>query len=358
MSFMSLVSSQVLRQSPTFVALSCLPHSRRSLHAIAAHQGALGVAKKVGVIGVPIDMGAGRRGVDMGPSAVRLAKINTRISELGYDVIDHGNISVTQKEERDIHDENARYWPYIEQVVTDLARQTEAMYTAGQFPLTLGGDHCVGAGSMAGVQRARKKLGLPPMGLLWFDAHTDMNTPETTPSGNLHGMPVAALLGMQVKGLSSCVGQDALFDPKRVAFIGIRDVDANESRNLADMGLTPGKNIFTMREIDELGMAEVMRRALYQVAPARGPFALSLDIDALDPEEAPGVGTPVPGGISYREAHLAMEIISDHGNLQAMDLVEVNPILDKQNQTARLGVELICSVLGKSILATQRDLTR
>eukprot|EP00010_Vexillifera_abyssalis_P009560 CAMPEP_0201547834 /NCGR_PEP_ID=MMETSP0173_2-20130828/4338_1 /ASSEMBLY_ACC=CAM_ASM_000268 /TAXON_ID=218659 /ORGANISM="Vexillifera sp., Strain DIVA3 564/2" /LENGTH=353 /DNA_ID=CAMNT_0047957015 /DNA_START=568 /DNA_END=1626 /DNA_ORIENTATION=- len=304
--------------------------------------------KPIGLIGCPIDLGAGKRGVDMGPFSLRHAQITPRLrSELGLEVNDHGNIYVPQSGDIEVVDEAARFWPVIEKVLADLSAATERIYASGEFPVTLGGDHVLAAGSLSGVQRARRKAGELDLGFLWLDAHTDMNCPLTTPSGNMHGMSAAALLGIDVKGASSVVGEDGWFDPARTAWVGIRDVDREEARNLEQKGLVVGRNIFTMTEIDSLGIGEVMRRALNACAAGGSQFALSVDVDAVDPSEAPGVGTPVPGGLTFREAHYAMELCAEHGGLTAMDLVEVNPLLDNHNQTAETAIGLLLSALGK-----------
>jgi len=318
----------------------------------------------VEMVGVPLDYGAGRRGVDMGPSAIRLANVYGALDELETvaSVVDLGNISVPTKEEALSDPEmevaledkvkNARNHVPIGAAVMSLTGMTEDIVSRGSFPLVLGGDHSIAAGSLSGFQRARRAADLAPAGLIWFDAHMDMNTTATSPSGNLHGMPLAALLGFDVPGLSPAVGgEDGMFDPSRVACVGIRDVDEFEKKNMADIGLIAGHNVFTMSDIDRYGMGSVMERALTIAAPGvSDKFAVSFDVDGLDPEEAPGVGTPVPGGISYREAHLFFEMAHQHGGLAAMDVVEVNPVLDTRNKTARVAVEMIVSAFGKSTI--------
>ncbi len=292
-----------------------------------------------------MDLGAGRRGVDMGPSAIRMARIHTAFRRLDHQVMDGGNIGVPQIEEQRVVDSDARHSQEIGAVCRQVALATAAVVKADGIPVVLGGDHSLSAGSMAGVQEGRATTGKEPMGLIWFDAHADMNTPKTSPSGNLHGMTLAALLGIEIPGLSEGVGL-GLFSPDRVVLVGVRDVDGGEKELLTKLGVAS----LTMREIDERGMASVIKEAIGIAGPEGKAFGLSLDLDAVDPKEAPGVGTPVPGGMTYREAHLAMEWIADSKALRALDIVEVNPVLDDRNRTARLAVGLAASAMGKRIL--------
>jgi len=294
------------------------------------------------IIGVPVDLGAGRRGVDLGPGALRYAGIKERLAALGHRVRDLGNIAVPQAEEFDppAPGEQLRYLEALVQVNLDLAHQVEAVIAEGSFPLILGGDHSLAIGSIAGVARGRK------IGLIWVDAHGDFNTPETTPSGNIHGMSVAALTGRGHPRLTALLEPGPVLRDANIAMIGIRDLDTAERAVLR----TAGIQVFTMHDIDRRGLASVMEEALMRVSVGTAGFHVSLDMDALDPSEAPGVGTPVLGGISYREAHLAMEMVAQSGRLLGLDLVEVNPILDSHNVTAELAVEFALSALGKRIL--------
>lgn len=314
---------------------------------------------EIEIIGVPLDMGAGRRGVDMGPSAIRLGNLHGALTALGYKLHDMGQVPVLQVEEARGHETknegqrlNANYHLLVGEAAHKLSLMTEKAACAGRIPLVLGGDHSIAAGSLAGTQRGRVSRNLKPAGLIWIDAHADINTPETSPSGNLHGMPMAALTGLPVPGLSKAVGGAAgQFDVARIAYVGLRDVDPLERNNLRRAGFIEGKNVFTMTSIDTLGMYEVMQRVLHIVAPAFGDkYCLSFDVDAVDPSIAPGVGTPVTGGLTFREAHLAMEMIAKHGGMCHMDVVEVNPYLDTANRTGLLAVDMIESAFGKTTL--------
>ncbi len=299
----------------------------------------------VAIIGVPQDYGAGRRGVDMGPSAVRVANLNAQLAGLGYPVEDYGNIHIDQPERLADGSDTARHLPQIAQNCLRLAKMVEKALAAGQFPLVLGGDHSIAVGTVAGVSkqlRSRKQR----LGLIWIDAHGDFNTPVTSPSGNVHGMPLASLVGHGPRELTHLRHLAPIIDPRHVALVGIRDIDPGEAQNLRASGV----RAFTMREIDERGMRAVMEDAIRLATDGTGGFHLSLDMDALDPDEAPGVGTPVRGGLNYREAHLAMELLHDSGQLVSMEVVEVNPVLDIANRTAALAVELVLSAKGKRIL--------
>ncbi|MBK5292458.1 MAG: arginase [Acidobacteriia bacterium] len=297
------------------------------------------------IIGVPLDLGSGRRGVDMGPSALRVARLQSRLTSLGYSVEDRGNVAVDQPENRPVGSENARYLLDIAKTCTRLATMVEKAAVDGFAPLVLGGDHSVAIGSIAGMSRyfRRKKQKL---GLLWVDAHADMNTPETSPSGNIHGMPLACSLGMGPHELTHINGYAPKVDPRNVALVGLRNVDQLERPHVRNSGV----RFFTMRDIDERGLRAVMSEALRIVTDGTAGFHLSLDMDVVDPHEAPGVGTPVKGGLTYREAHLAMEVAGDSGAVVSMEMVEVNPVLDIANRTADLCVELIMSAMGKRIL--------
>ena len=299
----------------------------------------------IGIIGAPLDLGAGRRGVDMGPSAIRVARLNQRLAELGYVVEDLGNVLVDQPESLPVGKQQARYLPQIARTCRRLAKQVESVLERGMFPLVLGGDHSVAVGTIGAVSsHLRKRNGR--LGLVWIDAHADMNTPETSPSGNVHGMPLAACMGLGAPGLISFAGFSPLVEPANVVLVGIRDVDQLEKPHVRNSGAT----VFTMRDVDELGMRAVMTKAIAVATANTAGIHVSLDIDSVDPRDAPGVGTPVRGGLTYREAHLAMEMLGDAGVMVSMETVEVNPILDEVNRTATLAVELIMSAMGKRIL--------
>ncbi len=299
----------------------------------------------IAVIGAPLDLGAGRRGVDMGPSAIRFANLGQRLAELGYQVGDLGNVAVEQPERIRPGPRNAKYLTQIARTCTRLAALVDKAAAGGQVPLVLGGDHSVAVGSVSGISQHLRKAG-HTLGLLWIDAHPDMNTPQTSPSGNVHGMPLACLIGMGPRKLTHLYDYAPKVDPKNVALVGLRDVDALEKPHVKDSGV----RAFTMRHIDERGLRAVMEEALDVVSAGTEGFHVSLDMDAVDPESAPGVGTAVRGGLSYREAHLAMEMICDAGRMISMDVVEVNPVIDEANRTAILAVELVLSALGKRIL--------
>ena len=289
------------------------------------------IPERVDVIGVPMDLGADRRGVDMGPSAIRYARLRENLEALGIArYIDHGNIPVPVAESHVAESaKNAKYLPIILAVCAELGRLVEDVVRQGGFPLVLGGDHSIAIGTLAGVRRAR---GREP-GLIWVDAHGDINTPLTSPSGNVHGMPVSIALA------------EHSIVPERTVLIGLRDVDSGERTRIRELGV----RAFSMSDVDRIGMERVMEEAL-AIAAADGSLHVSFDMDGIDPTEAPGVGTPVRGGLSYREAHLAMEMVADTGKLGSMEVTEINPIFDQRNKTAELAVELILSALGKTIL--------
>ncbi len=297
------------------------------------------------IIGAPLDLGAGRRGVDMGPSALRVANLNARLASLGYRVEDLGNVAVDQPESLPAGSSSSRYLPQIAQTCQRLARLVSKSSANGSLPLVLGGDHSVAIGSVSGMtKRFRKQRA--NLGLVWIDAHADMNTPETTPSGNVHGMPLACLIGMGPRALTHLGGFSPKIAPRNIALVGVREVDQLEKPHVKDSGV----RAFTMRDIDERGLRAVMEDAIRIASSGTAGFHVSLDMDSVDPREAPGVGTPVRGGITYREAHLAMEIVCDSGRMTSMDVVEVNPVIDEANRTAILAVELVMSALGKRIL--------
>lgn len=299
----------------------------------------------IAVIGAPMDLGAGRRGVDMGPSAVRLAGLNDKLASLGYQVEDLGNVLVDQPESSPAGPSHARYLPQIAHTCARLADLVEKSAGAGKAPLVLGGDHSVAIGTVAGMSRHFHRSDRK-MGLIWVDAHADMNTPESSPSGNVHGMPLACCIGLGPEQLTQIAGYAPAVEPGSVAIIGLRSVDEIERLNVRGAGVHP----FTMRDIDERGMRSVIQEAIHFVTLGAAGFHLSLDMDAVDPSDAPGVGTPVRGGITYREAHLAMELVCDSGLMASLEVVEVNPVIDEANRTALLAVELLMSALGKRIL--------
>jgi len=301
--------------------------------------------RHIAIIGAPLDLGAGRRGVDMGPSAMRVANLNRRLAELGYEVEDLGNVHVIQRESQGEVDSRAKYLPQIAETCTTVAEMVDQALAAGKFPLVLGGDHSIAVGTVSGASRFFHERG-EKLGLIWIDAHTDMNTPEISPSGNVHGMPLACCIGHGPKELTGMFGYSPKVNPANVALVGIRSVDAQE-RNLVQGS---GVHAFTMRDIDERGMRSVFEEAIAVAGAGTAGIHVSLDMDAVDPQEAPGVGTPIQGGITYREAHLAMEMLGDSGRVVSMEVVEVNPVIDEANRTAILAVELVMSAMGKRIL--------
>jgi arginase len=301
--------------------------------------------RKIRVIGVPLDLGQSRRGVDMGPSAVRVAGLEVRLEELGHQVEEGGNVPVPipeQKKEGDVH---AKYLKEITATCSKLADLVLKTLEAGKVPLCLGGDHSMAAGTVSGVAEFYRRQ-QQRIGLIWIDAHTDINTPETSPSGNVHGMPLAALMGLWQSDLGNIYGFSPKVNPENCVLVGVRDIDAVEKENVRRAGI----GVFTMRDIDERGMRTVMEEALRLAGRGTAGYHISLDMDWVDPEDAPGVGTPVRGGATYREAHLAMEIIADHSRMLSMEIVEVNPVIDEHNRTANLAVELALSAFGKKIL--------
>jgi len=302
-------------------------------------------AKTVTIIGVPLDLGAGRRGVDMGPSAFRVAGLAERVRELGYDVRDAGDLPVKIAETQSPGDPRQKYLVEIRKVCERLRDSVEAAVGQGSVPVVLGGDHSIAMGTIAGLARRFRK-GNEKVGLIWFDAHADANTPETSPSGNIHGMPLAVALGLGEPSLVNLAGFQPMVEGSRASLVGIRDVDPAERANVKASGI----GAFTMRDVDERGMRAVMEEAIERATSGTAGFHVSFDMDGIDPSAAPGVGTPSPGGLSYREAHLAMEMLADTGKVVAAEFVEVNPVLDHKNGTARLAIELIASLLGKRIL--------
>ena len=300
---------------------------------------------KIRILGVPLDLGQERRGVDMGPSVVRAAGLNQVLKSLGHQVEDAGNLNVKIAETQPFGDRHAKYLKEIAETSQEVAHRIYQTLEAGYFPLSLGGDHSIAVGTIAGVSkfyRDRRKQ----IGGLWIDAHADMNTPETSPSGNVHGMPFAATLGFGPEPLTRIFGYSPKIRPKNCALIGARNLDEDERRRVRDSGIS----VFTMREIDEMGMRAVMEKCLTIATRGTAGFVVSFDMDVVDPGEAPGVGTPVRGGITYREAHLLMEMIADSKKMLSLEIVEINPIIDVLNKTAILGVGLAASAFGKKIL--------
>ncbi|MCA9873758.1 MAG: arginase [Ardenticatenaceae bacterium] len=294
--------------------------------------------RTIRIIGVPMDLGQNRRGVDMGPSAARYAGLQARLERLGYTVFDEGNVAVPNPEE-EVAEGGAKRLKAVTAVCQQIFTIASECVRQGDFTIFLGGDHSISLGTIAAAAQHE------PVGLIWIDAHADFNTPETSPSGNIHGMPVAALIGDGDEALVNIGYPGRKLQPSHIVQIGIRDLDAGERQRLLPSGI----NVFTMRHVDELGMAAVARQALDRLRHIPR-LHVSLDMDSLDPDEAAGVGTPVPGGLSYREAHLLMEILGDSGRVQSLDIVEINPILDDRNKTAELAVELAASLLGQRIL--------
>jgi arginase len=296
--------------------------------------------KPVALIGASLDLGAGRRGVDMGPSAIRYAGLAPRIERLGRSVIDRGNVEGAVAEATAMGSERVRFLEPIKQACEEVARLVAAAVEQGQQPLVLGGDHSVAIGTLGGLASLHGRGGV-----LWFDAHGDLNTPDTSPSGNVHGMPLAAALGLADDAFSSDAWPLPALDPDHVALVGIRSLDEGERELVRELGIA----VYTMSDLDRRGVEPVVREALERVGGASFVH-VSLDMDVVDPEAAPGVGTPVRGGLSYREAHLAMELVAEWGEFGSFEVVEVNPILDRENATGRLAVELAASAFGARIL--------
>lgn len=298
--------------------------------------------QNIAIIGAPVDLGAGRRGVDMGPSALRYAGLQEQIEALGYAVRDQGNVLVPLAEqiEQPRPGEKLRYLSALVRVNQALCEQVYGARAEGRFPLVLGGDHSIAIGSVGGSARGRR------LGMLWVDAHADFNTPETTPSGNIHGMSVAALTGRGHPALTELSGAAPVLQEGDIALLAVRDLDMLEREALRASGI----HTFTMHDIDRRGLYAVVEEAITRISANTDGFHVSLDLDALDPVEAPGVGTPVLGGLSYRETHLVMELVAESGHLVSMDVVEVNPILDEGNHTAELAVQFVLSALGKRTL--------
>jgi arginase len=301
--------------------------------------------KPVHIIGVPLDLGGGRRGVDMGPSALRIAGVGDRLAALGYTVEDKGNLTSPTPETHRPDDAKKKYVREIATVCKELYGVALQSLEAGALPVVLGGDHSLAAGSVAASAAWVRRVSSYPLGLIWVDAHGDMNTPETTTSGNVHGMPLAALLGNEPAELAA-IGSSPSVQPANTVLVGIRNLDEKEKARIRESGV----HVFTMKDIDRDGIAKVAERALALAAEGTGGLHVSFDMDVCDPAIAPGVGTPVKGGLDYREAHMVMELVADSRRLVALDLVEVNPTLDIRNTTAEFATELALSALGKGIL--------
>ena len=301
--------------------------------------------RSVSILGVPLGYGASMAGVDIGPAALRVARLNQRIARLGYSVHDLGDMRLERPQSLPEADDKLKYVREISNACEQLAVEVEEILKAQQLPLIVGGDHSIAMGSFAGAASFYKKRE-ESLGLIWFDAHADMNTPETTPSGNIHGMPLAVLLGFGAPELTNVAGFAPKIDPKCCAHVGARDIDPGERELIRKLGM----RFFTMREIDERGMKDCMDDAIKIASRASGGYAVTFDVDVLDPGDAPGSGTLVRGGLTYREAHLGMEKIAEAGGMRMLEIVEINTALDVNNKTAELGVELILSALGKTIL--------
>ena len=301
--------------------------------------------QSIRLVGVPMDLGAGRRGVDMGPSAIRYAGVTRKLRDIGYRVIDDGDVGVPAPEARDPGLPNARYLEPIYHVCNRLRLRVRRALEAGETPVVLGGDHSIAMGTISGVAeyyRGRQQK----IGLIWVDAHGDMNTPETSPSGNIHGMPLATVLGKGHPKLVEMGGFAPKVEPQHVCLIGIRDIDEVERNNV----LASGIHAYTMRDVDERGMRAIMQESIGFVTDGTAGFHVSFDLDGMDPRDVPGTGTPVKGGISWREANLLMEMVSDTRQMRSLEVTELNPILDVRNQSGEVAVDVILSAFGKRIL--------
>lgn len=300
---------------------------------------------KVAMIGVPMDLGGGRRGVDMGPSAIRIAGLEDGIRRLGLLYEDRGNLAVPAPESREPRDPRARFLGEISRACQRLRVKVEKVLEDGAFPLVVGGDHSIAVGTVAAISSYHHRRN-QRIGLIWFDAHGDMNTPDTSPSGNIHGMPCAAVLGRGAPELVGLGDVVPMVDPRNAVIVGVRDLDQYEREEIKSTGV----KVFTMRDIDMWGMNEIMRRALAIATDGTSGFHLSFDMDGTDPNVAPGVGTPVAGGTDLRESHLVMEHAFESGKLLGLEITEINPILDERNKTAEFAVQLVLSAMGKRII--------
>lgn len=299
---------------------------------------------RVRILGFPIDLGADRRGVDMGPSAMRIADVDTRLEALGYTVIDEGDIAVRNIEVQEIQDSRLKYLPEVAEMSRVLCTRVKNILDEGDFPLIVGGDHSMSVGSLAGIGQHCKEQG-KTLGVIWIDAHADMNTAETTPSGNIHGMPLAVAMGYGHPSLLEIAGTPVL-DPRNLAIVGLRSIDPGERDLIKELGVAA----YTMFDIDRLGMYEVATRVLEDMSRSVDHLHISFDVDGVDPSVAQGVGTPVPGGLTYRETHLFMEMISQIDAYASLEVAEVNPILDDRNRTAEFAADVVASSMGKRIL--------
>ena len=303
------------------------------------------IDKTVALVGVPMDLGGGRRGVDMGPSAMRIADVGPEVRSMGLDFEDHGNVEVREPESAEPADESARFLPEIADCCVRLRHTVEALLEDDRFPLVVGGDHSIAVGTIAGLTSHYHKRD-ERVGLIWFDAHGDMNTPGTTHSGNIHGMPLAACLGHGPEALTKIGDRFPMVEVENTTLVGVRSLDDGERELLRSTGI----RCFTMKDIDLHGIHTVMREAIARATAGTAGFHLSFDLDGTDPDVAPGVGTPVPGGVSFREAHTVMELVAESGKLLGLELTEINPILDNRNRTAKTAVEFALSALGKIVL--------
>ncbi len=304
-----------------------------------------GAGRRVSILGVPLGYGSSLAGVDIGPAALRVARLNQRIAQLGYEVRDLGDMRLTRPQDPPDPAARVKYLPEISAACEELALEVRNILEGGELPLVLGGDHSIAVGSISGAAAFYRERG-QSLGLIWFDAHADMNTPETSPSGNIHGMPLSAVLGFGAPELTHVAGFAPKLDPRFCAHLGARDIDQGERELIRRLGL----RFFTMREIDERGISACMDEAISIASRAPAGYAVTFDVDALDPGDAPGSGTLVRGGLTYRESHLAMEKIAEAGGMRSLEIVEINTALDVNNRTAEVGVELILSALGKTIL--------
>lgn len=337
---MALISTWAAEKANGFMADAVVAENNQKLNAADSRK-----LKAVDIVGVPLAYGASMAGVELGPAALRVARLKRRIAQLGYVVRDLGDLTVEQSQTNAEPADKVKYLKEISAACAELAQKVEGILESGGLPLVLGGDHSIAIGSLSGFAAYCRQRNEAP-GLIWFDAHADMNTPETTPSGNIHGMPLAVVFGRGAPELTNIAGFAPKLDPKLCVHVGARDIDAGEREMIKELGI----RFITMREIDERGMNACMDEAISLASQASGGYAVTFDVDALDPGDAPGSGTLVRGGLTYREAHLGMEKIAEAGGMRSLEVVEINTALDINNKTAELGVELILSALGKTIL--------
>ena len=301
----------------------------------------MGKEKKVSIVGVPMDLGQIRRGVDMGPSALRYAGLIEEIKSLGFEVQDYGDIHIHRSTTGTDQEQNLKNLQEVIKTSEELCMELDEIVSKGGFPLVLGGDHSISIGSIAGISKHYKELGV-----IWYDAHADLNTAETSPSGNIHGMPLATNIGLGHPFLLNIGGYSPKIKPENIVIVGARSIDEGEKALIREKGI----KVFTMHEIDRKGMTAVMEETIAYLKERTDGVHLSLDLDAIDPVDAPGVGTPVLGGVTYRESHLAMEMLAEAEMITSAEFVEINPILDNKNQTADVATELVCSLLGKKLI--------